>query len=110
MLNYNTGEPNARFWVLKLVKDNFGPGDKLVETSDRSHDVAVQGFVTAKGKKQLAINKRGAAQEITLPQGMAAVSISYVAPSTGDHPVATRPLQGNKVTLEPYEVAVVSVQ
>ncbi len=31
MMNYNTTEPNPRFWVLKLLKDNFGPGDHLVE-------------------------------------------------------------------------------
>jgi hypothetical protein len=33
MVDWNTGQPNARYWVLKLLRDNFGPGDKLVETS-----------------------------------------------------------------------------
>ena len=30
MIDYNNGKPNARYWVLKLIKDNFHPGDKLV--------------------------------------------------------------------------------
>ena len=31
MVDWNNGKPNARYWVLKLLHDNFGPGDKLVE-------------------------------------------------------------------------------
>lgn len=110
MMNYNTAKPNPRFWVLKLLKDNFGPGDRLVETSERNRDVAVQAFATAKGKKLLVINKRGTAQEITLPGGTTATSTSYVAPSTGDGQPGTKQMQGNKVQMEPYEVAVISVQ
>lgn len=110
MMNYNTAEPNARFWVLKLIKDNFGPGDRMMETSDRNRDIAVQAFETAKGKKLLAINKRGTVQEITLPEGTTATSVSYVAPSTGDNQPGTKQAQGNKMQLEPYEVAVIGVQ
>jgi len=33
MLNWTTGEGNARYWVLKLLIDNFKAGDQLVETS-----------------------------------------------------------------------------
>lgn len=51
MMNYNTSEPNARYWVLKLLKDNFGPGDRMMATAERNHDVAVQAFATARGKK-----------------------------------------------------------
>ena len=32
MMDWTTNKPNARFWVLKLIKDNFHPGDKMVET------------------------------------------------------------------------------
>src|SRR5207248_7804868 len=31
LVNWDTGEPNARYWVAKLLRDNFGPGDKLVQ-------------------------------------------------------------------------------
>ena len=33
MMNWENNKPNARFWVLKLIKDSFHPGDALVETS-----------------------------------------------------------------------------
>ena len=32
MVDWNNGKPNARFWVLKLLRDNIGAGDKLLET------------------------------------------------------------------------------
>jgi len=33
MVDWETGAPNARFRVLELFKNNFGPGDNLVATS-----------------------------------------------------------------------------
>ena len=30
MIDWTTGKPNARYWVLKLLRDNFGPGNRLV--------------------------------------------------------------------------------
>jgi hypothetical protein len=32
MMNWENNKPNARFWVLKLIKDSFHSGDALVET------------------------------------------------------------------------------
>lgn len=110
MMNYNTAEPNARYWVLKLLHDNFGPGDKLVETTERSKDISVQAFVTAKGKKLLLINKRSNPASIDLPVDTVPTRISFVAPSTGDNPLGSTQAQGSKVQLEPFEVAVVSVR
>lgn len=110
MMNYNTAEPNARFWVLKLLKDNFGPGDKLMETTQRNRDLAVQAFETAQGKKLLVINKRDKAQEVTLPEDTMGTSVSFVAPSTGDHKPGAKQVQDYKLRLEPFEVAVVTVK
>jgi hypothetical protein len=107
MMNYNTSEPNARFWTLKLLRDNFAPGDQLVDTTVGSADVAVQGFLTPTGKKVLMINKRQKAISIDLPAGSEVTSISYTAPSTGDKPPATSARSGSRVSLEPFEVAVV---
>lgn len=109
MMNYNTAEPNARYWVLKLLKDNFGPGDRLVDTNERSKDLAVQAYITAHGKRLLVINKRDKAAEITLPTGTTVSSITYVAPSTGDGKPGNRQITGNLLPLEPFEVAVITV-
>jgi hypothetical protein len=108
MMNYKTDDPNARFWVLKLLKDHFGPGDKLVETKDDNHDLSIQAFQTSHGRQILIINKHFKEEEVTLPQDFKVAHITYVAPSTGDHPPASQALSGQTVKLEPNEVAVVS--
>lgn len=110
MMNYKTSEPNARFWTLKLLKDNFAPGDRLAHTAAGSSDVAAQAFLTPAGKKVLMINKRESAISVDLPAGSEIASISYTAPSTDDKPPATRAGQGARVSLEPFEVAVVTLK
>ncbi|HEY4146047.1 GH39 family glycosyl hydrolase [Pinirhizobacter sp.] len=105
MINYHTNAPNARYWVLKLLKDNFGPGDQLVASASTSSAVFVQGFLTAHGRKLLLVNKRQTSQTVKLDQ--AGAMVSYVAPSTADHAAATQSA-GAELTLEPFEVTVVS--
>lgn len=59
MVDWNTGAPNARLRVLHILKDNFGPGDRLMETKSSDDAVYAQGFLNAAGKKKvLLINKR----------------------------------------------------
>jgi hypothetical protein len=110
MMNYDTAAPNPRFWVLKLLKDNFGPGDRLIETTERNRDLAVQAFATERGKKLLVINKRDKVQEVILPANIGATSIAFVAPSTRDGQPGSGKVQYNKLHLEPFEVAVVGVR
>jgi Glycosyl hydrolases family 39 len=107
MMNYVTTEPNARFWVLKLLKDNFGPGDRLIETTGVIQNFSVQAFETKQGKTLLAINKRNRVGQLLLPEEMNGASVSLVAPSTGDHPAAQEKLQGRILVMQPFEVAVV---
>jgi len=107
MMNYNTGDPNPRFWTLKLLKDHFGPGDKLVETKNSNDALSIQAFDTKQGKTLLVINKRNRAEQVTLPADAEGASVTLVAPSTGDHPPAEEKLQGRSLSLQPFEVAVV---
>jgi len=110
MINYNTGEPNARFWVLKLLHDNFGPGDHLVATALRGDaEVALQGFTANGTKKLLLVNHRDRAQTLHLPKEMEHASVSFVAPSTGDHAPAMETLSKPEIVLQPFEVAVVQL-
>jgi hypothetical protein len=55
MVDWTTGRPNARYWVLKLLHDNFGPGDKLVETASGVSYVYAQGFVSRDGQRKLLL-------------------------------------------------------
>lgn len=108
MINYVTGNPNARFWVLKLLKDHFGPGDRLVQTQESNGDLTVQAFKTARGNCILVVNKRPRKATLTLPQDFNPSQMDFVAPSTGDTGVAHRTLQGRSIDLEPNEVAVIT--
>jgi hypothetical protein len=113
MIRYPTGDPNARFWVLKLLHDNFGPGDESVATSltggPDSSGIALQGFTKNGVKKLLLINKRDHAQTLHLPKDLEHASVSFVAPSTGDHLPATETLSKSEIVLQPFEVAVVQL-
>jgi hypothetical protein len=108
MINYNTSEPNARFWTLKLLLDNFGPGDKLLATDVPDAFITAQAFSTSKGKKLLLINKRNRQQSISLAAEAAGATVTFVAPSTGDGKPQSKALPDTTVVLEPFEVAVVN--
>jgi hypothetical protein len=110
MMNWENNKPNARFWVLKLIKDSFRPGDTLVETElsgSASESVAAQAFVTPAGHKLLLANKRNHAIEIPLPDAGKASAL-IVDLETGDGPARTVTLTNGKIKLEPFAVAVVS--
>ena len=58
LLNWQNGEPNARYRVLQLLHDNFGPGDSIVKTNLASHEVVVSAYIDPRGqRKLLLINK-----------------------------------------------------
>src|SRR5215467_7973636 len=60
MVSWKDGTPNARVRVLRLLRENFGPGDKIAEITD-SAEPYVYGlaFLTKTGtRKLLLINKR----------------------------------------------------
>ena len=65
MIDNANAQPNARFCVLELLKDNFGPGDQLIHTEAGTDDVAVQAFATTRGKRLLLINRRDRMQRVT---------------------------------------------
>ena len=69
MVDWNTGLPNARFRILELLKNNFGPGDKIVETKSGSPYVYALGFIARNGThKLLLINKRNRDIDLKLPK------------------------------------------
>ncbi|MGD0741026.1 MAG: glycosyl hydrolase family 39 [Terracidiphilus sp.] len=107
MMDWTTNQPNARFWVLKLIKDSFHPGDQLVETTLRSHDVSAQAFVTPGGRKLLLVNKRNREIAVSLPDAGKATALA-VDPETGDRPARGVQLASGTIKLEPFSVAVVS--
>lgn len=114
MMDYNNGKPNARYWVLWLIHDNFHSGDKLVNStvqeSDGTDEPIVQGFVTPKGRRILLINRANAEKTVTLPSDFSAARFSAVDESTGDDPPRTGQVSGTTLTLPPYAVTVLEAQ
>jgi len=104
MVDWNTGAPNARYWVLKLIHDHFKPGDKLVETSGSNGDILAQAFVTPSGRALLLANKRNSVKTIRLKEEWKGAHVSVA-----DSPAAPRtvPLGGQEIVLNPFAVAVV---
>ncbi|WP_260759809.1 hypothetical protein [Mycobacterium sp. SMC-4] len=72
LVDWETGEPNARYRALQTLLRHFGPGDTLVATSAGNPHaphphVYAQAFVTAAGvRKLLLINKTGNSVDIEL--------------------------------------------
>ncbi|HWE84020.1 MAG TPA: hypothetical protein VG267_03695 [Terracidiphilus sp.] len=109
MMDWQSNKPNARYWVLKLIKDNFRPGDKLVETKlsgGDSGEIGAQAFATAAGHKLLLFNKRNRVFEVALPDA-AQVTAETVDEETGEGPARAVKVEGGKLRLEPFAVAVV---
>ncbi len=108
MMDWLNGKPNSRYWVLKLLKDNFGPGDKLVATGTNASGITAQAFLSSRGKKLLLINRRNEDIRLGLPAGSAGSQVYSVDVSTGDNPPAQYALTGNDLPLKPFSVTVVA--
>jgi hypothetical protein len=107
MMDWITNRPNARFWVLKLIKDSFHPGDKLMETKPGSRDLNAQAFVTPTGRKLLVVNRRNREIEVAVPDADKASALA-VDPESGENPAHSVQVGNGAIRLEPFAVAVVS--
>jgi len=112
MMDYNNGKPNARYWALKLIKDNFHPGDKLVANAEQmfaSPDVEVQGFITPLGKKVLFVNKTNTEKTVKLQADLANGATLTVDDQTGDEAPRAGKADGAELKLAPFAVTVLQV-
>ena len=107
MVDWNTGAPNARYRVLELLKNNFGPGDQVVSANSGSPYIYALGFIKRDGsRKLLLVNKRERSFDLTLPQ--TAKQVEAVNHTTkADPPAKTFPAS-DKLVLHEQEVAVVT--
>jgi hypothetical protein len=113
MIDYNNGKPNARYWVLKLIKDNFHPGDKLVANKPQEHgssDVLIQGFITPQGKKVLLVNKTNSDKTVSLSSDFQSAASLTVDEETGDEAPRAGKTDGAELKMAPFAVTVLTVQ
>jgi hypothetical protein len=108
MLDWNTGVPNARFRVLELLKQNFAPGDRIVDTSVDSPEVFALGFACRDGKRKvLLINKRNHEVSVTLPAK--AAGLRFVDVTTAGTIGSQNAAESEQLKLGPYSVAVATL-
>ena len=117
MIDWETGKLNATYWVLKLLRENVGPGDKVAEARVDMPSVAflqpayihATGFVKPDGtRKVLLVNKRERAFDVTIPEARGA-TVQVVDLTTRSNPPASSRLEGETFTLQGMGVAVVTL-
>jgi len=107
LVDWETGQPNARFWVLKLLKDHFAPGDKLVRTAQPGPFVYAQAFLSRGNKRRLLlVNRRNRDIEVAVA-GAAGATMRFVDQTTEFQPPSSTTLKQEVVRLGGYSVAVV---
>ncbi len=121
MFNWNTGKPNARYWTLELLIDNFGPGDDIVKTElDNisakfdvtfmiSPSVVAKAYKKGTSRKLLLINRRDKAVSVALPDEAAGKTVSTVDRNTGEEPYRTSTLRRAAIEMAPFAVSVVTL-
>jgi hypothetical protein len=109
-----TGKPNARLQALRLLVENFQPGDRLVGTrvdyvSGTPANVAVQAFETSVGRKLLVINKRMHPVELDLGPNGSASYMDVVDEKSGGEPPRREVIVGSTVHLDAFAVGVIAL-
>src|SRR5580700_11146888 len=91
MVDWTNGKPNARFTVLELLKNNFGPGDELSDTEVRSNGslaesdaIEAQAFTNDGHRKLLLINQRNREVTVELPKECLGAAIQTVGGTSPD--------------------------
>jgi hypothetical protein len=108
MVDWNTGAPNARFRVLELLKNNFGPGDRIVKTSSLGSTIYALGMISPEGARRLLlVNKRDRDLEVRL--NGRAIDVQYVDQTTRGGAAGRQTVGAEKLTLRGFGVAVVTM-
>jgi hypothetical protein len=110
MINWDTAQPNAHYWVLSLISHNFGPGDKLYPTESSVSDVLAQASLTSTGRKLLVINTSNRAVDVQLQAAFAKSDLraEVVDQQSGESAPRKERVSGGRIGLAPFAVAVIS--
>ena len=111
MVNWSTGRPNAHYWTLKLIDDNFGPGDQLVATRSGSSEIAAQAAETPSGRKVLLVNTSDSTVTVPIPNGVppTRARVRTVDQVSGENPPRRLHVARGAVTLKPFATAVIAL-
>jgi hypothetical protein len=112
MVDWTTGKPNARFNVLELLQNNFGPGDELSDTEVHSNGslaesdaIEAQAFTRDGRRKLLLINQRNREVTVELPKECLGAAMQTVGGASPDKTMQN--LADVTVRLLPLSVSVI---
>jgi len=123
MIEWTSGRPNARYWVLKLLNEHFPTGSTLVQTRNftappyplppvalermsRAAPVFGQAFVTPQGARKLLLIKR-TNEPVAVNLGIeVAASWRFVDYGEGNGEPQTSDHRGNSFTMGPLVIAI----
>jgi hypothetical protein len=113
MVDWNTGKPNARFQVLKLLRENMGPGDRIIDTGPHvmtfaDSPIVEAAYVRNGVRKVLLINRRSASASVDLA-GAAGGGIQTVDQVSAGGPIRREKLGSSTITLGGFAVAIVDL-
>lgn len=107
MLDWDTGKPNARFEVLRLIHQSVHDGDAMGRTSFPGRDVDVQAFRSESSQRLLLVNKRNRTIVVALPSEFNKSTVTTVDEADAAGPAIAKPLTGATLMLAPFAVSVV---
>jgi Glycosyl hydrolases family 39 len=115
MVDWKTGQPNARFTVLELLKNNLGPGDDLVDTEVKNggmpgdgEGVHAQGFLRGGRRKLLLLNKRDREITIELPNNFVDTTMQTISRASPELSVSA--IVNTRMRLSPLSVSIISLK
>lgn len=110
LLDWNTGKPNARYRVLKLLRENCLPGDKFVRTEGPGPAVRAQGLVFREGvRKILIVNRRDRPLTLAI-RGLSGARLEMVDQTTGFQPPAVSEIEGERLELRGLAVGIATLK
>jgi hypothetical protein len=112
MINYVNSKPNARFWVLKMIRDNIKAGGSLVSTgidANTGDDITAQAFVNGASKKVLLLNKRNKTIMLKVPAAFNGAKVSIVDEVSADNPPTQSVINGGASEMKPFAVCLVTL-
>ncbi|HVZ55390.1 MAG TPA: hypothetical protein VG870_01920 [Chitinophagaceae bacterium] len=115
LMDWRSARPNARYWVLKMLHDQFHPGDSLMVTHQTGYSPALtsplvaQGWKTRQGRRILLINTKTSPLRVHLDPEARHARFGLVEAGRVSGPPIRGRLAGSFLTLGPFAVCIVEL-
>jgi hypothetical protein len=105
MMNWETGEGTAKYWVTKMVIDSVSMGDVWHPTNSSAPSVFAMGYTHGSTRHVLLVNKQNANTTVEIAGATSAVVVDG---ATNEQPPRLESLAGT-IVLAPFATAIVTI-